>query len=107
MDQGQIQTIVQKLLGEYGWMVLAAMAVFLLKDVTTNLVSGLMFLWGSDFDEDDIVYIGGDKKARIVRQTMTKTVFYIYDTERKLVIPNKSLYSLKCEKELPKNGDVQ
>jgi len=36
---------------------------------------------------------------------MTKTVFYIYDTERKLVIPNKNLYSLKCEKELPKNGD--
>ena len=106
MDQSQIQNIVQKLMGEYGWMVLAAMAVFLLKDVTSNLVSGLMFLWGSDFDEDDIVYIDGNKKARIVRQTMTKTVFYIYDTERKLVVPNKSLYSLKCEKELPKNGGL-
>ena len=105
MDQSQIQNIVQKLMGEYGWMVLAAMAVFFLKDVTSNLVSGLMFLWGSDFDEDDIVYIGGSKKARIVRQTMTKTVFYIYDSERKLLIPNKNLYSLKCEKALPKNGD--
>ena len=104
MDQAQIQTIVQKLIGEYGWMLLAAMAIFLLKDVAANLVSGLMFLWGSDFDEDDIVYIGGTKKAMIVRQTMTKTVFYIYETERKLIVPNKSLYSLKCEKGLPANG---
>jgi hypothetical protein len=105
MDQSEVQNIVQKLMGEYGWMALAAMAVFLLKDVTANLVSGLMFLWGSDFDEDDVVYIGGTKRARIVRQTMTKTVFYLYDTDRKLIIPNKNLYSLKCEKALPKNGD--
>ena len=46
------------------------------------------------FDTDDIVYIGGEKKARIVRQTPTKTVFHIIDTDRKLIVPNVDLYRL-------------
>ena len=35
---------------------------------------------------------------------MTKTTFYLPDTDRKLIVPNTSLYGLKCEKVLPQNG---
>ena len=42
-----------------------------------------------------------NKKARIIRQTLFKTVFHLIDTDRKLIIPNTSLYGLKLEKVLP------
>jgi hypothetical protein len=63
-----------------------------------------MFFIGGDFNADDIVYIRGEKKARIIRHGLTKTVFYIYDTERKLIIKNDQLKNLMLEKALPQNG---
>ena len=101
------ETIVSDLLGHYGWMFIAAFAVLLFKNVVSNVLDGLMFMLGHDFDVDDIVYIGGEKKARIIRQTPTKTVFHLIDTDRKLVVPNTALYSLKIEKVLPgaNNGE--
>ena len=36
--------------------------------------------------------------------SLQKTTFHIIDTDRKLIIPNTSLYGLKCEKVLPQNG---
>ena len=104
MNAKDLEPILTTLIGEYGWIFIATAAAFLFKNIVQNFISGMLFLWGSDFDVDDIVFIGGTKKARIIRQTMTKTVFYIYETERKLIIPNSALYSLKCEKLLPQNG---
>jgi len=89
------------MIGHYGWMFIAAFAVLLFKNVVSNVLDGLLFMVGHDFDVDDIVYIGGEKKARIIRQTPTKTVFHLIDTDRKLVVPNTALYSLKIEKVLP------
>ena len=60
-----------------------------------------------DFDVDDIVYIKGDTKARIIRQTPTKTVFHIIETDRKLVVPNTDLYGLKIEKPMPGSNNGQ
>jgi len=95
------ETIITDIIGHYGWMFLAAFAVLLFKNVVSNVLDGLLFMVGHDFDVDDIVYIGGEKKARIIRQTPTKTVFHLIDTDRKLVVPNTALYSLKIEKVLP------
>ena len=95
------ETIITDMIGHYGWMFIAAFAVLLFKNVVSNVLDGLMFMLGHDFDVDDIVYIGGEKKARIIRQTPTKTVFHLIDTDRKLVVPNTALYSLKIEKVLP------
>ena len=95
------ETIITDMIGHYGWMFIAALAVLLFKNVVSNVLDGLMFMLGHDFDVDDIVYIGGEKKARIIRQTPTKTVFHLIDTDRKLVVPNTALYSLKIEKVLP------
>jgi len=93
------------LLGEYGFALLCLGFLFFFKTLLENAIYGALFLAGNDFNADDIVYIYGEKKARIVRLTMFKTVFYIYDSNRKLIVPNRMLYSLKCEKCLPKNGD--
>lgn len=95
------QTVVSDLMGHYGWMFIAAIAVLLFKNVVSNVLDGLLFMFGHDFDVDDIVYIGGTKKARIIRQTPTKTVFHLIETDRKLIVPNTALYSLRIEKILP------
>jgi uncharacterized protein (UPF0332 family) len=102
------QTVVSDLMGHYGWMFLAAIAVLLFKNVVSNVLDGLLFMFGHDFDVDDIVYINGEKKARIIRQTPTKTVFHLIETDRKLIVPNTALYSLRIEKVLPgSNGGTE
>ena len=82
-------------------MFIAAFAVLLFKNVVSNVLDGLLFMFGHDFDVDDIVYLGGEKKARIIRQTPTKTVFHLIETDRKLIVPNTALYNLRIEKVLP------
>ena len=99
------ETIITDMIGHYGWMFIAAFAVLLFKNVVSNVLDGLLFMVGHDFDVDDIVYIGGEKKARIIRPTPTKTVFHLLETDRKLVVPNTALYSLKIEKVLPGAND--
>ena len=104
MEEQVLEEVGKNLIGEYGWLVVAGFAALLLKNTIGNMVAGAMFMFGPDFDEDDIVYIGGKKKARIIRISLTKTTFYLMDVDRKLIVPNTSLYGLKCEKVLPQNG---
>ena len=104
MEDKVLEEVWKNLIGEYGWLVVAGFVALLLKNTVGNMVAGAMFMFGPDFDEDDIVYIGGKKKARIIRISLTKTTFYLPDTDRKLIVPNTSLYGLKCEKVLPQNG---
>ena len=99
------ETIITDLIGHYGWMFVATIAILLFKNVVSNVLDGLMFMFGHDFDVDDIVYIGGEKKARIIRQTPTKTVFHLIETDRKLIVPNTALYNLRIEKVLPSSNE--
>ena len=105
-DVQQLESVFQNLIGEYGWLFIAGICALFFKNLIANTLAGMTFLFGSDYDVDDIVYIGGTKRARIVRQSFTKTVFYLYETQRKLVIQSKQLYSLKCEKILPSNDNL-
>ena len=107
MEDKVIEEVGKNLIGDYGWLVLAGFAALMLKNTIGNMVAGTLFMFGNDYNVDDIVYIGGKTKARITRISMTKTVFHIIDTDRKLIIPNTSLYGLKCEKVLPQNGVVK
>ena len=104
MEEKVIEEVGKNLIGEYGWLVVAGFAALLLKNTIGNMVAGAMFMFGNDYNVDDIVYIGGKTKSRITRISMTKTTFHIIETDRKLIIPNTSLYGLKCEKVLPQNG---
>jgi len=96
----EIIKIVEELIGGYGLVFLVAFVTFMFRDFVTNLAAGIMFMLGSDFNTDDVVWIGGTKKARIVRQTPTKTVFHLLETDRKLIVPNVDLYKLRVEKAL-------
>ena len=103
MHEGLAEELVklaEHLVGGYGMLFVVAFVTFMFRDYVTNFAAGLKFMFGSDFDVDDLVWIGGDKKARIVRQTPTKTVFHLLESDRKLVVPNVDLYKLRVEKAL-------
>lgn len=97
----ELQKILETFIGEWGWMLVAALVTIAFKDAISKLWNGLLFLYGSDFNVDDIVWINGNKRARIVRQSIYKTTFYVYDHQRKFVVPNDRIWSLHLEKELP------
>lgn len=99
-----IKTIAQQLISEWGWAIAVALLTIALKDSLSKLWLGMQFLWGNDFNVDDIVYINGNKKARIVRQGVFKTTFYLYDHDRKFIVPNDRIWTLNLEKELPKEN---
>jgi small-conductance mechanosensitive channel len=88
-------------IGEWGVFALSAFLGFAAKDAIKNFFLGLQFLWGHDFDVDDIVFIKGVKKARIVRQNIWKTTFYVFPHDRKFIVPNSLLWKLELEKQLP------
>tara|TARA_B100000927_G_scaffold151560_2_gene122125 strand:- start:3045 stop:3365 length:321 start_codon:yes stop_codon:yes gene_type:complete len=102
-----VEDILSEYIGEWGWLVITAIVGLFFKDTMSNFFKGFQFLMGSDFDIDDIVYIKGTKKARIVRQTIWKTTFYVYGSGRKLIVPNKSLWSLQIEKDLPNSESYE
>ena len=96
-----MKEIIQTFIAEWGWLTIVAIVTFAFKDTVSNLVIGAQFLWGNDFNVDDVVWIKGAKKARIVRQNIWKTTFYLYDYERKFIVPNNMLWRLDIEKALP------
>ena len=78
------------------WFIVAGAAVFC-KNLIESIVTGMTFFWGKDYNVDDEVYLYGTKRARIVRQTISKTTFYLFETNRRLVVPNHSLPGLQIE----------
>ena len=96
-----MKEIIKTFIAEWGWLTIVAIVTFAFKDTVSNLVIGAQFLWGNDFNVDDVVWIKGAKKARIVRQNIWKTTFYLYDNERKFIVPNNMLWRLDIEKSLP------
>ena len=102
-----IQAQVTTLLGNYGWMFVAAMVMLLFRSTVENAVAGLMVFIGSDYDEDDVIELDG-KPGRIVRVGIWKTVFFIYHvvdgnivSGDKLVVQNDKLKDMKISKPLP------
>lgn len=96
-----IKELLQALISEWGWAIAVGLATIAMKDGISKTWSGMLFLIGNDFNTDDIVYINGVKKARIVRQSVFKTTFYLYDHGRKFIVPNDRIWTLHLEKELP------
>jgi hypothetical protein len=115
MDTNTVQAISEKVLestaqdmtGKYVWMFLAGLVILIFKSSIEKLAAALFMFIGSDYKEDDVVYVDG-KPGRIVRVGLTKTVFFIYDVVdgkvvggSKLVIQNERLAGLNIEKPLP------
>jgi hypothetical protein len=112
-----LQDNISVLLGEYGWMFLAALVVLFFKTTIESVLAGLLIFVGDDYNNDDIVILDG-RPGRIVRVSMWKTVFYLYTIRKgsdgkkfvsggtKLVVENNELKGLKIEKPLD-NFDLE
>tara|TARA_R100001244_G_scaffold1170_2_gene1836 strand:+ start:62 stop:451 length:390 start_codon:yes stop_codon:yes gene_type:complete len=109
--ESTIQSNISVLLGEYGWMFLAGLAILFFKTTIESLIAGLLVFVGNDYNNDDIVVLDG-RLGRIVRVSMWKTTFYLYTLKKsqdgkrfisggtKLIIENNKLIDLKLEKPL-------
>jgi small-conductance mechanosensitive channel len=100
MDPMQMKQILDTHINDLLWWGVGIGLALFFKNAIENFVWGITFILDRDYNVDDEVLIGGTRKARIVRQTITKTVFYLYDRNSRLVIPNRELHSLRCEKVL-------
>lgn len=100
-----IQDIIIEYIGQWGWLLIAAIATYSFKETIINFFVGIQFLLGNDFNIDDIVYIRGAKRARIVRQNIWKTTFYVYGHKRKFVVPNNMLWKLEIEKDIDRKNE--
>ena len=109
--ESAIQNNISVLLGEYGWMFLAALVVLFFKTTIESVLAGLLVFVGNDYNNDDIIILDG-RPGRIVRVSMWKTVFYLYTIKKdaagkmfvyggnKLIVENDKLKDLKLEKPL-------
>ena len=109
--ENAVHNNVSVLLGEYGWMFLAGLAVLFFKTTIESIIAGLMVFVGNDYNIDDIVILDG-RPGRIVRVSIWKTTFYLYTIKKevdgqkfvsggtKLIIENNKLKDLKIEKPL-------
>ena len=95
--------VIEHMMGKYGSYALFAFIALLGKDALHKAAEGFMVWIGSDFANDDILYISG-RQARIVRVGLLKTIFYMSDRGTKMIVPNDRLKLLVVEKQLPKNG---
>lgn len=107
ISQNVLENTAQDMTGRYVWMFIAGVIVLMFKSSIEKLAAALFMFIGSDYKEDDVVYVDG-KPGRIVRVGLTKTVFFIYDvvdgkivSGNKLVVQNERLASLNIEKPLP------
>jgi hypothetical protein len=121
MEAQQIESVIENnisvLLGEYGWMFLAALAVLFFKTTIESTIAGLVIFVGNDYNNDDIVLLD-DRPGRIVRVSMWKTTFYLYTIKEdqngkkyvsggtKLIVENDKLRDMKIEKPLD-NFDLE
>lgn len=103
LDHAALEGVAQQAIGHYGWIVLGAFVVLLLKDVLFNFAQGVIVYWGSSFENDEILYISG-RQARVIRLGLTSTTFFMTDKQTKMIVPNEQLKSLVVEKKLPVNG---
>ncbi len=105
IDVAHLERLAEQAVGHYGWLLLAAFAALMGKDILFNFAQGLVVYWGSDFDNDEILYISG-RQARVIRLGLTSTTFFMTDRETKMIVPNCQLKQLTIEKKLPENGGL-
>jgi hypothetical protein len=103
IDAAQIERLAEQAVGHYGWLLLAAFAALMGKDVLSRFIAGLLMFWGSAFKNDEILYISG-RQARVIRMGITSTTFQMSDRSSTMVVPNCQLKALTVERRLPQNG---
>ena len=101
--QEAVEGVAKDLIGQYGWVALAAITALMAKDVVIKFCQSILVFFGHGFENDEIIYISG-RQARIIRKGVTSPTFYMTDRRTKMVVPNEKLSDLTVEKILPANG---
>lgn len=106
ISQQVLESTGQDLTGKYVWLFIVGLVALMFKSSIEKFAAALFMFIGSDYKEDDVVYVDG-KPGRIIRVGLTKTVFFIYDivdgkvvSGNKLVVQNERLAGLNIEKPL-------
>ena len=103
----EFEKIVTEIIGKYGWIFFAGIAILIFRNTIEKIVDGLQIFIGNDYNTDDIVEVDG-MPGRIVRIGPRQTVFFLYTIKEakiisgeKLVIQNEKLKDIKISKPLP------
>ena len=103
------------LIEEYIWLAAVGFALLLLKESIQNLIAGLALSIGSDYSENQVVWLqtnGHRRAARIANLGIVSTTFYLYEIETDdegneqitggtlMKLPNSQLPSLRIERPL-------
>jgi len=107
----EIQSTIQLLIGEYGWIFVSGIVLLLFRSAIEGVVEGLKIFMGNDLNTDDVVHLDG-RPARVVRVGMFKTIFFVYSIGcaqgkpyvkggTKLQVQNTELKNHNIEKPLP------
>ena len=78
MNEEQLQSQAEGVLGYIMYFVLSGVALLLVKSTIESLVESIKVFLGKDLNTDDVVILNG-RPARIVRVGMWKTTFFAYD----------------------------
>ena len=97
-----VEGMAKTLVGEYGWLFIAAFVALMAKDLLMNFVQGVLVFWGSSWKNDEILFLHG-RQARVIRKGCLNTTFQMADRGTALIIPNSQLKQLTVERRLP-NG---
>jgi len=105
VDQAFIQHATESAIGHYSWLLAAAFGLLMGKDALMNFVAGLMVYWGSDFKNDEVLYVSG-RQARVIRMGIFSCTLFMEDRKTKMIVPCSQLKQLTIEKKLPVNGGL-
>jgi len=105
------QHIIENLIGQYGWMVIAGFVFLLGKSTIESAIEGLKVMAGNDLNVDDTIILDG-RPARITRISLWKTTMFVYEVGcqdrkpyikggNKVSIQNIKLKDHMIEKPLP------
>ena len=78
MNEEQLQSQAEGILGYIMYFVLSGVALLLVKSTIESLVESIKVFLGKDLNTDDVVILNG-RPARVVRVGMWKTTFFAYD----------------------------
>ena len=87
----------ESLIGSYGWLVVVAAFLFLMRKIIEGVVTG--YIWKRTAVLDNIYFIRG-RRARLIRVGLTATTFYMTDRMTSMLVPNEQLKCITFERML-------
>ena len=110
------QAAAEAFIGAWLWVGGAVFVVLLFRNFLQNVVEGMAIQWGSEYEQDEVVWLhlnGHRRPARIARFGLARTSFYCYDVLEKdgkititggtlLTVPNSEVKGLRIERPLDK-----